>query len=105
MRQRLGIARALVHDPDVLLLDEPHNGLDPHGVRDIRSILTELAARGKTILVSSHQLTELEHIAQSVTVIAAGRTVATATATEVATSGLGLEEFYFRALDGVSAHA
>lgn len=106
MRQRLGIARAFAHDPDVLLLDEPHNGLDPHGVRDIRGILARLAARGKTILVSSHQLTELEHIASSVTVIASGRTVARATAAEVAAySSGGLEEFYFRALDGVSPHA
>ena len=75
-KQRLGLARALVHDPTVLLLDEPAGGLDPRSRVDLRILLRELAAAGKTILVSSHVLTELDEVADDAVFLSAGRTVA-----------------------------
>ncbi|MBF0575458.1 ATP-binding cassette domain-containing protein [Dysgonomonas sp. GY617] len=62
MKQRLGIAMAIFHDPDILILDEPLNGLDPHGIHDIRELILKLNKQGKTVFLSSHLLTELEKI-------------------------------------------
>lgn len=62
MKQRLGIAMAIFHDPDILILDEPLNGLDPHGIHDIRELILELNRQGKTVFLSSHLLAELEKI-------------------------------------------
>jgi ABC-2 type transport system ATP-binding protein len=73
MRQRLGLATALLGDPGVLVLDEPINGLDPEGIRWIRSFLQALAAEGRTILVSSHLLSEVQQTVDDVVVIAGGR--------------------------------
>jgi ABC-2 type transport system ATP-binding protein len=75
MRQRVGIAGALLGDPGVLLLDEPLNGLDPEGIRWVRTLLTDLAREGRTVFVSSHLLNEMELVAQRVVVIARGRLV------------------------------
>ncbi|MGI5128827.1 ABC transporter ATP-binding protein [Pseudonocardia sp. CA-107938] len=79
MRQRLGIAGALLGDPAVLVLDEPLNGLDPDGIRWVRELLTGLAAQGRTVFVSSHLLGELEHTAERVVVIGHGRLLAAGT--------------------------
>ncbi|MCO5308568.1 MAG: ABC transporter ATP-binding protein [Austwickia sp.] len=76
-KQRLGLARALVHDPDVLLLDEPASGLDPRSRIELRDVLRDLADRGRTVLVSSHILVELEEMADRAVIIDGGRTVAT----------------------------
>ena len=76
MRQRLAVAAALLGDPQVLILDEPGNGLDPEGIRWMRDLLRTLAARGRTILVSSHQLPEMELLADDLIIIAAGRLAA-----------------------------
>ncbi|HNV13218.1 MAG TPA: ATP-binding cassette domain-containing protein [Dermatophilaceae bacterium] len=76
MRQRLALAAALLGDPQVLLLDEPANGLDPEGIRWLRQFLRHLAAQGKTILVSSHMLSEVEQTVDDVVIIANGRSVA-----------------------------
>jgi ABC-2 type transport system ATP-binding protein len=73
MRRRLGVAAALLGDPPVLLLDEPTNGLDPAGQRDVRALLRELAARGRTILVSSHLLHEVQEVCTHVAVLHKGR--------------------------------
>lgn len=74
MKQRLGIAMALISDPELLLLDEPTNGLDPAGVAEIRSLITRLAhERGITVMVSSHLLSEIEQMADIVGIIQAGR--------------------------------
>ena len=73
MRQRLGLAGALLGDPPVLVLDEPANGLDPQGIRWLRTFLRGLAAEGRTVLVSSHVLPEVEQTADDVLVIARGR--------------------------------
>ncbi len=76
MRQRLGLAAALLGDPQVLILDEPANGLDPEGIRWLRGFLRHLAGTGKTILVSSHLLWEVEQTVDDVVIIANGRKVA-----------------------------
>ncbi|GAA4163014.1 ATP-binding cassette domain-containing protein [Gryllotalpicola daejeonensis] len=75
MRQRLGLAFALLGDPGVLVLDEPINGLDPEGIRWIRQFLRRLAAEGRTVLVSSHLLSEVQQSVDDVIVIAKGRLV------------------------------
>ncbi|HEY2672318.1 MAG TPA: ATP-binding cassette domain-containing protein [Rugosimonospora sp.] len=72
MRQRLGIAAALLADPLLLVLDEPTNGLDPAGMRDIRALITDLATNGRTVLVSSHQMPEIEAMCSAVTVLRDG---------------------------------
>ncbi|MEV4472030.1 ATP-binding cassette domain-containing protein [Nonomuraea sp. NPDC049504] len=77
MRQRLSLATALLGDPPVLLLDEPSNGLDPEGIAWLRRFVRELAGEGRTILISSHVLGEIEHMADHVVVIRDGRLVTT----------------------------
>ena len=84
MRQRLSLAAALLGDPDVLVLDEPANGLDPAGMRWLRDLLRSLADRGRGILVSSHVLAEVEQIADDIVIIHRGRFVAQATPAELA---------------------
>ncbi|MDQ2587834.1 ABC transporter ATP-binding protein [Saccharothrix yanglingensis] len=88
MRQRLGIAAALLGDPGVLLFDEPVNGLDLDGVRWVRGLLRRLADEGRTVLVSSHLLGEVEQVADRLVVIGRGRLIADAT-TEQVLDGLG----------------
>ena len=78
MRQRLGLAAALVGDPELLILDEPANGLDPEGVRWLRDFLREFAAEGRTVLVSSHVLAEVAQTVDQVLIINRGRLVAEA---------------------------
>jgi ABC-2 type transport system ATP-binding protein len=84
MRQRLGIAHALLGDPEVLILDEPANGLDPEGMRWMRGLLRDFAARGGTVLLSSHLLHEVEAIADRLVIIANGKIVAQGTRDELA---------------------
>jgi ABC-2 type transport system ATP-binding protein len=91
MRQRLAVAAALLGDPQVLVLDEPGNGLDPEGIRWMRELLRALAADGRTVLVSSHQLAEIEQLADDLVIIAAGRVVATGTLASVTGAHPGLE--------------
>ena len=76
MRQRLGLAQALLNDPKILILDEPVNGLDPQGVQDLRNKLKEIAATGVSILISSHLLDEIEKLCDRVIVIEKGRIIA-----------------------------
>ncbi|SFL25919.1 ABC transporter ATP-binding protein [Geodermatophilus ruber] len=76
MAQRLGIAAALLGDPEVLLLDEPVNGLDPEGIRWMRELLRELAAEGRTVLVSSHLMSEMQDTADHLVVLGRGRLLA-----------------------------
>ncbi len=82
MSQRLGIATALLGDPRILLFDEPVNGLDPEGIRWIRSLLQRLAAEGRTVFLSSHLMSEMEETADHVIVIGRGRLIADASITE-----------------------
>ena len=76
MKQRLAIAATLLKAPDLLILDEPTNGLDPAGIRDIRTMIRELGESGVTVLLSSHILAEVQQVCHSVTIIGNGRTVA-----------------------------
>jgi ABC-2 type transport system ATP-binding protein len=91
MRQRLGIAAALLGDPPVLVFDEPLNGLDPEGVKWIRELFRSLAARGRTVFVSSHLMSEMEHTADQLIVIGRGSLIAAESLTEFAArAGTGL---------------
>jgi ABC-2 type transport system ATP-binding protein len=90
MRQRLGIAAALLGDPPVLVLDEPGNGLDPQGIRWLRDLLRARAAAGGTVFVSSHLLAEVEHLADDVVVISHGRLVATGALSTLQKAGVSV---------------
>jgi ABC-2 type transport system ATP-binding protein len=83
MKQRLGIAAAMLGDPRVLILDEPANGLDPEGIRWMRDLLKALAAEGRTVLVSSHLLGEMQVLADDVVILAAGKLVRQGTVEDV----------------------
>src|SRR5437660_2652066 len=83
MRQRIKVAQALVHDPDVLILDEPMSGIDPIGRQDFQALFRALAARGKCLLVSSHELEELEKLTEHVAVMANGRIAAVGTLVQI----------------------
>ncbi|MCF2529629.1 ABC transporter ATP-binding protein [Yinghuangia soli] len=89
MRQRLGIAAALLGDPPVLMLDEPVNGLDPEGIRWIRGFLRALAAEGRTVLISSHLMSELEDSADHLIVIGRGRLIAETSVAELLAAASG----------------
>jgi len=88
MRQRLGLAHALLGDPEVLILDEPANGLDPEGMRWMRSLLRDFADRGGTVLLSSHLLAEVEAVADQLVIIGGGR-IAAAGSREELLAGTG----------------
>jgi ABC-2 type transport system ATP-binding protein len=95
MRQRLGLASAMLGDPEVLVLDEPANGLDPDGVRWLREFLRGLAAEGRTVLVSSHLLTEVAQIAGDVVILDHGRLITHAPLAEL-TRTAALEDVFFQ---------
>ncbi|WP_329038539.1 ATP-binding cassette domain-containing protein [Streptomyces sp. NBC_01725] len=89
MKQRLGIASALLGEPPVLLFDEPLNGLDPEGVRWVRDLFRRLAAEGRTVFVSSHLMSEMEHTADQLIVIGRGELIAAESLTEFSARGTG----------------
>jgi len=94
LQQKLGLARALLHDPPVLILDEPVSGLDPHGIREVREILVRERDRGRCIFLSSHVLSEVERTADRVAILRKGRLVAEDRPVDIATrlaSGVRLE--------------
>ncbi len=97
-KQRLGLARALVHDPQVLLLDEPASGLDPRSRIELRGIVRGLAERGKAVLVSSHVLAELDEMADRAVIVAGGRTIAVETMS-VARAAVARRDWKIRSLD------
>lgn len=103
MRQRLNLATALLGDPRVLILDEPSNGLDPEGIAWLRRFLRDLAEQGRTVLVSSHVLSEAEQMVDHVVIISRGRLVTAGPLTEVTRHGT-LEQTYL-ALTGAGATA
>jgi ABC-2 type transport system ATP-binding protein len=94
MRQRLGLATALLTDPELMILDEPANGLDPEGVRWLRDLLRGLADEGTTVLVSSHILAEVAQTVDSVVILDHGRLVAQSTLAELTAAG-SLEDAFF----------
>jgi len=113
MKQRLGIAAALLKDPSVLILDEPANGLDPAGIVEVRELLRSLGAEGRTVFVSSHILSEVQQTADRVAILARGRLVKAGPVHEVLAAGrargmlvrVSDPEAGKRALDGADLHA
>jgi ABC-2 type transport system ATP-binding protein len=106
MKQRLGIAAALLGDPWVLMFDEPVNGLDTQGIRWVRQLMRALAAEGRTVLLSSHLISEMQLTADRLVIIGRGRLLAAGTAEEIAMKGEGavgggsLEDAYMRLTEG-----
>jgi ABC-2 type transport system ATP-binding protein len=96
MRQRLGLAAALLGDPDLLVLDEPANGLDPSGVHWLRTFLRRFAEQGSTVLVSSHVLAEVAQTVDQVVILTAGRLVATTRLDQLTARGQTLEDVYLQ---------
>ncbi len=87
MKQRLGIGAALLKDPELLILDEPANGLDPAGIKEVRDLLRRLGGEGRTVFVSSHLLSEVQQTCDRVAILARGRTVAVGPVGEVLARG------------------
>src|SRR5437763_11678107 len=100
MKQRLGVAIALLQDPDVLILDEPANGLDPAGIVEMRDLMHRLSAEGKTVFISSHLLTEVQQICTRVAIIHLGKLVTVSTVEELTN---GQQEFAVRLERAVEA--
>jgi ABC-2 type transport system ATP-binding protein len=87
MKQRLGIAAALLKDPELLILDEPANGLDPAGIKEVRDLVRRLGSEGRTVFVSSHQLSEVQQMCDRVAILSRGRSVADGAVDEVLSMG------------------
>ena len=111
MRQRLGIARCLLADPELLILDEPTNGLDPGGILEFRRFVRELVDEGRTVFLSSHLLDEVEKICDAAAIVDGGRVLMQGTISEIATDGnlvvdveCGDREAAERALGSLPAH-
>jgi ABC-type multidrug transport system ATPase subunit len=104
MKQRMGIAVAMVHDPDLLILDEPTNGLDPQGISDMRALILSLSREhGKTILISSHLLYEIEQVATSMLIIHKGKKVSDGRVSELLNPDDTLTEIAVVPDDGIKA--
>lgn len=95
MKARLALAIALLTDPEILILDEPQNGLDPEGIIELRQLIRSFAASGRTVLISSHQLGEVTHLADDISILSNGRVVWTGPLEEF--SDGDLEQAYLRA--------
>lgn len=101
MRQRLAVARALVHKPDLLILDEPINGMDPVGIRDMRDLFRELSAQGITILMSSHFLSEVELVADDIGFLVGGTIVREVSSLDIQKQNAGgLEDYFMKVIQG-----
>ena len=99
MKQRLGLARALVHDPKVLILDEPASGLDPRARVELRELMLQLQRMGKTVLISSHILSELEEVCTYIGILEAGRLLVQGRPSEIALGGETTRSFRVRLAD------
>ncbi|MEV6868439.1 ATP-binding cassette domain-containing protein [Streptosporangium subroseum] len=102
MRQRLNLATAMLGDPPVLVLDEPSTGLDPEGIAWLRRFLRAMAAEGRTVLVSSHVLSEAEQMVDEVLVIRRGRLMAAGPLADLTTDGSSLEQAFLRLTGGAA---
>ena len=96
MMQRLGVAQAIVHDPELLILDEPVSGLDPLAIHEIRDLISQLNGEGKTIFLSSHSISELEKVTDRVFILVQGRLAKTVARAEWESTPGGLEEIFVR---------
>ncbi|HEX4449154.1 MAG TPA: ABC transporter ATP-binding protein [Polyangiaceae bacterium] len=100
MKKKLGLIVALVHDPDLLILDEPTNGLDPLATRNVHDLVRDLSARGKTVLLSTHLLEQAQRLCSRAAILNRGRLVTCGTLAELSTGGRSLEEVFFDAIGG-----
>ncbi len=98
MLQRLGLAQALINDPDLLILDEPTGGLDPLGRMQIRQLIMDLRAAGKTVFFSSHELSEVERVCDRLIILSRGQVVAEGPQESVVPPGENLETFFLRVI-------
>lgn len=98
MMQRIGLAQALINDPDLVILDEPTSGLDPIGRADIRKIIADLRKAGKTVFFSSHELSEVELVCDHVAILAKGSLVAEGAVSSLVGPGQSLEQYFLRAV-------
>ncbi len=105
MLQRVCLAQALINDPDLVILDEPTGGMDPFGRLQIRALITELKARGKTVLLSSHELSEVEMVCDSIAILYKGRVISGGPAAALVPAGESLERFFIRTIEAVDARA
>ncbi|MBZ8176705.1 ATP-binding cassette domain-containing protein [Corynebacterium sp. 3HC-13] len=96
MKVRLALAMALLTDPPLLILDEPQNGLDPQGIKDLRLLIRRLAKEGKTVIISSHQLGEVAHMVDDVGILGQGTMKYEGPLNDVAEEGESLEDAFFR---------
>ena len=103
MIQRLQIARGLINDPEILFMDEPTVGLDPLGARMLRDIIRRLKEQGKTVLLTTHNLAEVEELCDRLIIINKGKVVARGTPAEIKGCAQSLEDAYVKVIEGVSA--
>ena len=104
MAQRLGIAAALLGDPGIVILDEPVNGLDPEGIRWVRMLLKSLAGQGRTVLISSHLISEVAQTADELMVIGRGRLLTHTTVAELSATASSLEDAFFRLTESATEY-
>jgi len=102
MLQRVGLARALMNDPDLLILDEPTGGMDPLGRKKIRELIADMRRAGKTVFFSSHELSEIELVCDDITLLVGGRVAASGPTSKLVPAGENLERFF---LERVAAAA
>lgn len=102
MKQRLSLARALVHDPKLLVLDEPASGLDPRARAELRDLILQLSNMGKTIIISSHILAELEDVCSHIAVMQSGKVVSAGSISEISRANIGKRTIKVRFADGSS---
>jgi ABC-2 type transport system ATP-binding protein len=98
MLQRIGLAQALINDPDLLILDEPTGGMDPLGRMEIRKIIGSLRDRGKTVFFSSHELSEVELVCDHIAIIANGRIVVRGAVSELIPKAESLEQYFLKVM-------
>ena len=103
MIQRLQIARGLINDPEILFMDEPTVGLDPVGARMLRDIIRRLKEQGKTVLLTTHNLAEVEELCDRLIIINKGMLVARGTPAEIKGGAQSLEDAYVKLIEGVRA--
>ncbi len=102
MQQKLNLCLGLLPDPQLLLLDEPMIGLDPHAIKELKAIFSEMRAAGKTLLVSTHIIDSVDMLWDRALIMQGGRIRANVTAAELASSGRTLEEYFFEVTEGIS---
>ena len=99
MLQRIGLAQALINDPDLIILDEPTSGMDPIGRAEVRRLILGWKNSGKTVLFSSHELSEVERVCDEVALMARGRLIAQGAPGTLSGAGESLEQFFLRMMD------